>query len=332
MWDIEVKNFNDLKNKLGIPANSNHILISKPDELLNLIKLAGICESITWFRGQASDFGGNEDMPIGPEPGIFRKDSNDPKKYLYPNEDSINLLFRARAGTRHAHQIDREDLVGWLFLAQHFGAPTRILDWSESLLAGLFMAAGGFRDDGKDHDLKNGILYVLDPCCLNDEMLQSRWHFLNNHADKNSYFSKYLKQSNYLSDLYKCTKNRIVFHDHPEVMHLASVAFNPHSSFHGIRPYPNSPVMEHNECFAVMSEAISMRQVVQQGVFTIHGGEGLLKKLYEPQKYLFAIQIHSELKKGIRKMLKTMGICKATLFPDLDHLSEDVSPTPPING
>ena len=51
----------------------------------------------------------------------------------------------------------------WLFLMQHFGVPTRLLDWSESPLVGLYFAVEDIANEG-NHD---GALWLLHPSELN---------------------------------------------------------------------------------------------------------------------------------------------------------------------
>jgi hypothetical protein len=53
-----------------------------------------------------------------------------------------------------------EDRLAWLFLMQHHGAPTRLLDWSEDPLVALFFAV-------KDMPDKDGEFWVLEAGKLN---------------------------------------------------------------------------------------------------------------------------------------------------------------------
>lgn len=56
-----------------------------------------------------------------------------------------------------------KDYCGWITLMQHFGLPTRLLDWSLSPLIALFFAT----NDYDKYSDKDGLLWILRPKLLN---------------------------------------------------------------------------------------------------------------------------------------------------------------------
>jgi hypothetical protein len=106
-----------------------------------------------WFRGH-----GNASWSL--EPGWYRFSSavggiGDE----YYNEATLLENFRLRAPT-YLERLPATDWE-WLFLMQHYGLRTRLLDWTESSLIALYFA---IRDNSADVD---AAVWVMNPWWLN---------------------------------------------------------------------------------------------------------------------------------------------------------------------
>ncbi len=103
-----------------------------------------------WWRGH-----GNEDWSL--VAAVHREKRTD--NY----ERNIAGRFIASAQTRHSRCPTANDWAGWLFLMQHYGLPTRLLDWSMSPLIAAFFVV-----NNPNRDSEPGALWALLPGTLNE--------------------------------------------------------------------------------------------------------------------------------------------------------------------
>lgn len=115
-----------------------------------------------WFRGQT-----NKDYK--PHPSIFRD----------PGYDEIDMtqMYRYRAGVLGDVPQRSGSIDEWLFLMQHTGLPTRMLDWTESGIVALFFSV--YEQDKFEYKTNNcektannlkkdGAIWMIHPLKLNN--------------------------------------------------------------------------------------------------------------------------------------------------------------------
>ena len=106
-----------------------------------------------WFRGQSDD-------SWGLVPSVQRKDGMG-KNY----EQYISTNFMIHTMRLNPNAPQRYDRASWLTLMQHYGLPTRLLDWSESPLVALYFALSS--DENAKTD---AAVWVLNPMKLNKKV------------------------------------------------------------------------------------------------------------------------------------------------------------------
>ena len=109
-----------------------------------LIYLNGEMINKPWFRGESGD-----QLPLCPKIA----------KYTASEENYLLQSFRRQAGGL-ANSPPRDQTDMWLFIAQHYGVPTRLLDWTEGALHALYFAI--------NRHSSNPRIYMLNAQRLND--------------------------------------------------------------------------------------------------------------------------------------------------------------------
>jgi hypothetical protein len=107
-----------------------------------------------WFRGHG-------DASWALEPGWYRPPPSRAAGSAYYSEAQLLQTFKLRAPT-YLERLPASDWE-WLFLMQHYGLMTRLLDWTEGSLIALYFAV---RDNAGDCD---AAVWAMSPWWLNKQ-------------------------------------------------------------------------------------------------------------------------------------------------------------------
>lgn len=253
-----------------------------------------------WFRGQA-------DAAWSLQCRLWRREPHvaDHGGAAYNHSDERNLAhrFRARAATRLANAPDYSDAAGWLGLMQHYGLPTRLLDWSRSPLVAAYFALLERRPAEMDIP-RDAAIWVLNPHRLNARRCRS--------SETPGLSSRQLGRL--VSDAFFDTEPR--------------------------RARSRTRVGDRAEVMAAMAWEADPRMVVQQGAFTVHaappsrGRRGVrgLDEEFDAHEYLNLLTIPAETITKLRREVAAAGFREGDLFPDLEHLARELVDTYPAGS
>lgn len=148
-----------LENKISILRNwhpkghLNLAPIKNLEEYFRYIRISA--DNSTWFRGESREHG---DLV----PTLYRNIDENKIMEQHTKERKYFLEFRRRARAL-VPSIDPNDIWSWYFLIQHYGGPTRLLDWTHDAGIALFLALNTSRDS-----TDNPIVIELKPSVLTE--------------------------------------------------------------------------------------------------------------------------------------------------------------------
>lgn len=218
-----------------------------------------------WWRG-------NSDTSYHLQPSVFRPREGG-RGYKY--ENNINTRFKQKAPALREKIPSNDAWLEWLFLMQHYGLPTRLLDWTESPLVACYFAVNSDIEKTKDID---GALFALSPYRLN---------------------------------YYQTKSYGLLTPQETPALEIAQGAFSIG------RP-------SQYKALAILPNLIDARMIAQLSVFTIHDDGQHLEDHEKSNDFLVKYDIPSTGKETIREQLKHAGMRPSTVFPDLEHLSNEI--------
>jgi len=270
-------------------------------DYINIILNADEYSDFRWFRGQP-------ETELSLIPKIYRKDYD---------ERFLTQTFRLRAKSRYGECPPLNDYPSWLFLMQHYGLPTRLLDWSASPLVAAFFAVEDRRINPTENEIEmmpKAEVIALNPDILNyferryvGQKRQLRFKF---NSIKILNFQKHTSYDDWIDPW------------ESETMHHFSEPFR--GSYSRNRPFwPENP---DDAILAIKPIELDARVASQKSRFTIHGRTDPLENHPLAPEILRQIRICGGKKRyRFQEDLRSLGISRMTIFPDLDNLSEDLA-------
>jgi hypothetical protein len=260
-------------------------LITKP--IQSLEKYISLVEGLRvdhkgplWYRGCGK-------VSHELKPSLYRHKGSKTIEDFMRLEKMLLGRFQQRSIPFHSRSLS--DPWEWLFLMQHYGVPTRLLDWSESPLMALFFAVTSARHTlgsiGCPVFAGDASIWFLDP---------EQW---NKQAVSLTSFS-----------------GSILTTDDPN-----AGAYKPIGDIITMKSLPIAIYGAHN----------SQRIVAQRGVFVCFGKDTRpMEVAYEREGFspgsLMKLVVKKENLPHMYEALRRHGLTDSVAFPDLDGLSREI--------
>lgn len=233
---------------------------------------------LPWFRGE-------EDINWNLRPSIYRNHN------LNYYERELIRDFKNQASSLIKDNYPKNEF-DWLFLMQHYGLPTRLLDFTESSLVALFFAVMNYKNTA------TGRVWIVDPMSLNRLTIgeQSIPYFTN-----------------------PILKNFLL--DEPILLDRFSEGeFNVNRQIKAELPVAVRPVRNN------------IRSIAQKATFIIYGRNpndlnDIIESCRKNEKKRASIsylEIDGKFKLSILKELAICGISKSVVFPELSGIADEI--------
>ena len=232
-----------------------------------------------WFRGHSKIY--NELTP-----GIYRQRYNNRfyEGFRPDVEQEFAEEFKRKAPSIVSNLPDVNNHLEWLFLMQHHGVPTRLLDWSENILVATFFAVC---DDVKS----DAELWSMLPWKLNNTLGFWGLPVIDKSPELNFLASE-------------------IFHSNAEILRQdLNLKTIPNSPLAFLPPLKHPRMTSQQSAFTIHPKGENTKTIIE----TIND-----------EKFLTRYIIPKGLKTRFRRKLSALGIDYKSIFPDLEGLAKTI--------
>ncbi len=265
--------------------------------LFNEEPIKSMANLLSWLRKDESRIRTALSRARHPKPPIWFRGLRDISRPLLPTfyregynvQDEVYLMNLFKQNSHEFLTQVPSSEWEWMFLMRHHGLPSRLIDWTENPLVGLYFAVRP-----REHDTTNtdGVIWCLLPTQLNHTSLgwpiddDSLPMFTGDTAE-------YSRAENDSLQLYLPSDLR------------------------------GSPSPDARPPAAGISPRTNRRMQIQMGVFTIHHRDNSPVEAVDSGAHVWRYMIPQERKQSIYQELNRIGITERVLFPSLDNVARE---------
>jgi len=264
----------------------NKLQVYKPQSFSDFVnfvlKKQSENKNALWFRG----CGRSKHKLI---PALFRHKKISKISDLISLEYQLLTRFKQRSIPFHNKSFDDDWYT--LFFMQHYGIPTRLLDWTENPFIAFYFAVMSAHSEiinGKFRHVEDASIWLLDP---------TEW---NRFSLKNISFDLGILSTN----------------DEP------IKSYKPIQSFQGMSDFPVALFGAHNSARIVSQRGVFM--IFGQNIDPM---EDLVIRKGFPSSSLIKIILKKSKLSQMRKDILNNGFTESVVFPDLEGLSKEIRRT-----
>ncbi|CDO36928.1 FRG domain-containing protein [Novosphingobium sp. KN65.2] len=245
-------------------------------EILSIVESYQSVREVVWYRGV-----NNETHNLAPS--IVRLPNSPKEEDIIKIEKEIYATFSQRSPPF----IEKDFSNSWrsLFFMQHYGIPTRLLDWSESPFVALYFALSSVQRTQTGKPQKDVAMWLCDPIAWNRTAL-SHITYKGEILDENCEEIKAYSPGTEID--HRATKPVMIYGTH------------------------NSPrIVAQRGVFALFGKGLTpMEKIFEDEAFS----KDILTKVIIKKEHI----------DGVLKSLFQKGITESVIFPDLQGLALEI--------
>lgn len=250
-------------------------------------------------------FRGMEDYAYELLPGLFRKtitvtseNKAVNKKYLAFSDEMGILLNFIQEASAYTKNIPANDYVRWAELAQHYGVPTRFLDWTENPLVALYFACES--NSGTD-----AVVWILH-----------KMNFTHYANERDKTRVPKTNEANILDLLTTCPKNKEKY----QTLYKSPLIYTPYYFDNRMSAQASWFMVwgTEQEPLETMFEDSNYMRIKESEVDVRSCGKNT------GNQFVCKVLVHAYDKQKIIRQLDYMGINAKALFPGLDGVGRHI--------